>query len=79
MPENNFVTEELLKKAREAKTPEELIELAKNEKMELSQEKAEEYFEKLHKSSELSDDELDNVAGGGCSWFDDMERPPLLL
>ena len=24
------------------------------------------YFDELHKTDELSDDELDNVAGGGC-------------
>lgn len=64
MPENKSITKEFLKKAREAKTPEELMELAKTEKIELSQEDAKVYFEKLSNLDELSDDELDNIAGG---------------
>ena len=45
--ENKF-TPELIEKAKSAKTPEELLALAKENGI------------------ELSDDELDNVAGGGC-------------
>ena len=58
---------ELITKAKQAKTPEELMALAKENNMEMTEECAKEYFEKLHpQSGELSDDELDNVAGGGC-------------
>lgn len=64
MSENKSITKEFLKKAREAKTPEELMELAKTEKIELSQEDAKVYFEKLSNLDELSDDELDDIAGG---------------
>ena len=59
--------EELLAKAKEAKTPEELTALAKENSVELTEEEARAYFEQLHpKTGELSDDELDNVAGGAC-------------
>ena len=57
---------ELIEKAKTAKTAEELLQMAKAENIELSAEEAEEAFAKLNKSGELSDEELDNVAGG-CS------------
>ena len=61
------LNEELLAKAKEAKTPEELTAHAKENSIELTEEEAQTYFEQLHpKTGELSDDELDNVAGGGC-------------
>jgi len=61
------LNEELLAKAKEAKTLEELTALAKENSIELTEEEAKAYFEQLHpKTGELSDDELDNVAGGGC-------------
>ena len=57
----------LLAKAKEAKTSEELIALAKENGAELTAESAKTYFDLLHpKTGELSDDELDNVSGGGC-------------
>ena len=57
---------ELLEQAKEAKSAEELMALAKENGMELTKEEAEAYFAKMNKSGELSDEELDNVAGGGC-------------
>ena len=57
---------ELLEKAKEAKSAEEILSLAKENGMELTEGEAEEYFTQLNKSGELSDEELDNVAGGGC-------------
>ena len=57
---------EMFEKAKEAKSVEELMSLAKENGMELSKESAAAYFEEMHKSGELSDGELDNVAGGGC-------------
>ena len=70
--ENKF-TPELIEKAKSAKTPEELLALAKENGMELTEESAKAYFEQLNpKTGELADDELDNVAGGGClPWADD--------
>ena len=57
---------ELLEKAKEAKSAEEILSLAKENGVELTEGEAEEYFAQLNKSGELSDEELDNVAGGGC-------------
>ena len=57
---------ELYLKAKEAKTAEELLAMAKENGVELCEAMAKSYFEQLHKSGELSDDELDNVSGGGC-------------
>ena len=58
------LSEALIEKAKSAKTAEELIEFAKAVNIELSAEEAESAFTKLHKTGELSDEELDNVAGG---------------
>ena len=50
------MSKELVTKAKEAKNPEELMALAKENGVELTEESA----------GELSDSELDNVSGGGC-------------
>ena len=58
---------ELIAKAKEAKTPDELMALAKENGTEMTEESAEAYYNLLHpQNGEVSDDELDNVAGGGC-------------
>lgn len=56
----------LLQRAREAESAEELLALAKSEGIEITQEQAQEFYRKLHATMELSDEELDNVSGGGC-------------
>ena len=61
----NF-TPELLTKAKAAKSAEELIALAKENNIELTEEEAEKYFTEWHKEGELADEELDNVVGGTC-------------
>ena len=58
--------EELLLKVKTVKSTEELIVLAKENGIEMTEESAQAYFEQLNKKGELADDELDNVAGGGC-------------
>ena len=58
------VSKELLEKAKTAKSAEELLAMAKAENVELTEEQAKEYFATIHASGELSDEELDNVAGG---------------
>ena len=58
------ISKELLEKAKQAKTAGELLEMAKAENIELTAEQAKEYFATIHASGELSDEELDNVAGG---------------
>lgn len=57
-------TKELVQKAKQAQSPEELVELSKGTDDELTLEQAQEAFAKLQACGELSDDELDNVAGG---------------
>lgn len=59
--------EEVLAKAKQAKSVEELLTLAKESGVEMTAEQAQDIFAQLNqKSGELADDELDNVAGGGC-------------
>ena len=57
-------TNEIIEKVKTAKSAEELLAMAKAENIELTAEQAAKAFEKLHKTGELSDEELDNVAGG---------------
>ena len=58
------ISKELIEKAKTAKTAEELLEMAKAENVELTAEQAAKAFEELNKNGELSDEDLDNVAGG---------------
>lgn len=58
------ITKELLEKAKTAKTAEELLAMAKAENIALTEEQAAKAFAELNKTGELSDEELDNVAGG---------------
>ena len=71
---DNF-TPELIEKAKRARSPEELSVLAKENGIELSEDKAKEYFERLNNSGELSDSELENVSGGGCNDHDPRYAP----
>ena len=61
-------TDEMLEKAKTAKSAEELLAMAKAENIELTEEQAAKAFAELNKTGELSDEELDNVAGG-CDEF----------
>ena len=58
--------EEMILKVKQAKSAQELLTLAKENGIEMTEESAQAYFEQLNKKGELADDELDNVAGGGC-------------
>ena len=62
-------SKELIEKAKTAKTAEELLAMAKEESIEMSAEQAAKAFAELNKTGELSDEELDNVAGGGCGGY----------
>ena len=59
----NFTNEQLAK-AKAAKSAEELLALAKENGIEISEEEAAKYFAELNKEGELADDELGNVSGG---------------
>jgi len=64
-------TPEQIEQAKQAKSVEELLALAKELDIELTEEEAKLYFEQLNPASgELADDELDNVSGGGCETSD---------
>ena len=76
---------EMIEKAKAAKNAEELLELAKANNVEMTADEAKTYFAQLNpKGNELSDDDLDAVAGGasGCSEEDDepesMEKTKLV-
>ena len=59
------LSKELLAKAKEAKSVEELLAFAKENGIDLTGEQAEAYFKRLNpESREIADDELDNVSGG---------------
>lgn len=65
-------TVEQFKKAKLAKNVEELMVLAKESGMELTEEKASKLYAELHKEGTLADEELDNVSGGSCA--DDLDN-----
>lgn len=54
---------DLIERAKRAKSVEELIALAREDKIELSEEDARIYFERWHEA-ELSEDDLDAATGG---------------
>ena len=63
----NF-TAEMIEKAKTAESVEQLLEIAKANAVEMTPAEAATYFAQLNPvTGELSDDDLDNVAGGGCS------------
>ncbi len=63
---DNKLTPELIEKAKTAHSPEELLSMARENGIELTNEQAAEGFERLQKQGALSDEELDGVSGGGC-------------
>ncbi|MDD2447169.1 MAG: hypothetical protein PHY91_05730 [Tissierellia bacterium] len=68
------INEEIIAKAKQARSVEELISLAKEHDFQLTEEEAGKHFEALNqRTGEISDEELDNVAGGGCI---DPPSPP---
>lgn len=63
----NHFSAEQIQQAKGTANPEELMELAKSLHIEMTADEAKCFFEQLHPASgELSDEELDNVSGGGC-------------
>lgn len=70
---NNF-TPELIAKAKAAESAEELLALAKENNVELTEEEAKVCFEQLHANGAVSDDDLEAVAGGGalCDFFENF-------
>ena len=62
------LTHEIIEKVRTAKSAEELLLLAKEHGIAMTDDEAATYFAQLHSTdSELSDNELEAVSGGGCN------------
>ena len=59
------LTPELIAKAKAAKSAEELLALAKENGVDLTEDESKTCFEQLHANTEISDDELEAVSGGG--------------
>ena len=70
----NFTNEQLTK-AKAAKSAEELLALAKENGIEMTEEEAKKYFAELHKEGELADEELSNVSGGCGNSYDPHTDP----
>lgn len=68
------IDDELFAKARAAANEEELVALAAEAGVELTREQAQDVYGRLHTSGELTDDELDDVAGG-CGSGEDRYCP----
>lgn len=64
----NENTRELLEKLGDAKSVQELIEMAKAEGKELSAEDAEKMFAELNAEGELPEELTENIAGGKRWW-----------
>lgn len=58
------LSKEMIEKAKTASSAEELMRMAAEEGIELTAEEAGQYFEFLHSSRPLSDEEMERVAGG---------------
>ena len=66
------LTQEMMEKARAAKTAEELLEIAKANGVEMTEDEAKTYFAQLNpKSGELDEDLLEGVAGGWLIFHED--------
>ncbi len=60
------MTNEMMQKAKECKSAEELLAIAKENNIEMTAEEAAEAFQTIHAEGELSDEELDGASGGSC-------------
>lgn len=58
---------EMIAKAKQAKSAEELLAMAKAENFPMTEEESQFFFDALNRQGEISDDELDAVAGAGKS------------
>ena len=68
----NNLTPEMIEKAKAARSAGELLEIAKENGIEMRADEAATCFAQLNpKSGALDDDDLDNVAGGACNGSDE--------
>ena len=71
------LTPEIIAKAKTANSLDELIAIAKANGVELTADEAKKYFEQISANGEVSDDELDLVAGGCGVYFKNGEKVKL--
>lgn len=71
----NEITKEMLEKAIQCETPEELVELAKTNGIEITVEEASAYLDELS-DFELEAEDLNHVAGGKSPGGGDRSIPP---
>ena len=63
-------SKEQLQQAVACETPEELLDLAKKNGIEMTPEQAKKYLAEMENLElDLSDDQMEAVAGGSCAWF----------
>ena len=67
--ERSKITREMLEKAKQCKTADELIALAKTEGFEITKDEAESYLAELE-NIELDAKTLEKIAGGGSCYMD---------
>ncbi len=60
------LTPEIFEQLMHVKSIEELLKVAKEKGISVTEEQAEDFFKKYLAPGEISDDELDHVTGGGC-------------
>lgn len=71
------ITAEVLEKAKNAKSAEGLLALAKENNISLTEDEAVSFFNRLAPANrEIDDGELDNVSGGGCSSVSEEMNEP---
>ncbi len=63
------LSQEVIAKAMQCETPEQLIELAKSEGFDLTKDEAEAYLDEME-DIELDNQQLKAVAGGYCAYFE---------
>ena len=69
----SFTNEQIIK-AKSAKTAEELLAMAKEAGVLMTEDESKQYFAELNKQGELTDDELTSVAGGGKGEEEEEEK-----
>ena len=63
-------SKEQLQQAVACETPEELLDLAKKNGIEMTPEQAKKYLAEMENLElDRSDDQMEAVAGGSCAWF----------
>lgn len=68
------MNKEFIAKEKEANSVEELLALARKNNIELTEEQAQEYYDRLRTDGELADGELDVAAGGSSDYINSQQQ-----